>query len=164
MNDEICIRRATLKDLKALIKYRIDLFQEMGHINDLPTEKAFKKTLERYFTEAISKNEFISWVAEFNSNIIASSGLVILKKPPTPKNPSGREAYIMNMYTKPQWRRRGIATMLLEEIFSFLQDIKIKKMSLHATEIGKGVYEKMGFQSLHITEIEMIRQKDFLNC
>ncbi|MFX0184575.1 MAG: GNAT family N-acetyltransferase [Candidatus Hodarchaeota archaeon] len=160
MNIEICYRHATIKDLKALIKYRIALFQEMGHINDLSTEKSFRKILERYFTEALSKNEFLSWVAEINGKIIASSGLVILKKPPTPRNPSGKEAYIMNMYTSPKWRKRGIATRLLEEIFSFLREIKINKISLHATDIGVSVYEKMGFQT---SDLEMIRRFNVSN-
>jgi len=155
MNDEICLRRATIKDLKALIRYRVALFQEMGHLNDLSTEKSFRETLERYFIEALSKNEFISWIAEINGNIIASSGLVIFKKPPTPRNLSGKEAYIMNMYTSSEWRKRGVATRLFEEIFSFLQEINIETMSLHATDIGRSFYEKMGFST---TDSEMIRR------
>lgn len=160
MSNDICIRRATIKDLKTLIKYRIALFKEMGHIDDVSTEKFFIETLERYFTEALPKNEFLSWVVEIDGKIIASSGLVILKKPPTPRNPSGKEAYIMNMYTSPDWRKRGIATRLLEEIFSFLQEFKIKKMSLHATDIGISVYEKMGFRT---SDIEMIRRNSASN-
>ncbi|MFX0172314.1 MAG: GNAT family N-acetyltransferase [Candidatus Hodarchaeota archaeon] len=156
MNNEIYFRRATRKDLKALIKYRIALFQEMGNINELSNVESFTKTLEGYFTKAITNNEFFAWVAIINNKIIATSGLVILQKPPSPKNPSGKEAYIMNMYTNPEWRKNGIATRLLEEIFSFLQEINVEKMSLHSTNIGKGVYEKMGFQSYQ-TELEMIR-------
>ena len=39
------------------------------------------------------------------SQVAACAGLVIHKAPPTPRNPSGREGYVMNVFTYREWRR-----------------------------------------------------------
>ena len=64
---------------------------------------------------------------------------------PTYHNPSGRKAYIMNMYTAPAYRRLGIAYRTLELL---MQDIKtqgISQITLEATKAGRKLYEKFGF-------------------
>ncbi|WP_335182369.1 hypothetical protein [Nostoc sp.] len=40
--------------------------------------------------------EFLAWVAEVDSQIVATSGLVFFQRPPYNGNLSGLEAYIMN--------------------------------------------------------------------
>ena len=55
---------------------------------------------------------------------------------PTHHNPSGNKAYIMNMYTNPKYRRKGIA------------------ISLEATDMGKPLYEKYGFKKMN-NEMEL---------
>ncbi|OYE00485.1 hypothetical protein CDG79_34875 [Nostoc sp. 'Peltigera membranacea cyanobiont' 232] len=89
--------------------------------------------------------EFLAWVAEVDSQIVATSGLVFFQRPPYNGNLSGLEAYIMNVYTIPMWRGLGIATALLKEIISFVRATEAKRLWLHATEDGKPMYEKFGF-------------------
>ncbi|MHC5762091.1 GNAT family N-acetyltransferase [Nostoc sp.] len=44
-------------------------------------------------------------------------------------------------------RGQGIATALLKEIISFVRATEAKRLWLHTTEDGKGIYEKLGFVS-----------------
>ncbi|UCE13922.1 MAG: GNAT family N-acetyltransferase, partial [Candidatus Heimdallarchaeota archaeon] len=98
-----------------------------------------------FFCQFIPNEEFLSWIAEDEDEIIATSGLVFLQKPPDPRNLRGKEAYIMNMYTLPEWRNQGIATKLMEEIFKFIKKRGINLIRLHTTEGARSTYEKMGF-------------------
>jgi len=77
--------------------------------------------------------------------VIASSGLVIHSIPPGPNNLIGKEGYIMSMYTHPEWRNKGVATKLMKCMFDFLRYQNIPIVSLHYTDIGKSVYESLGF-------------------
>ncbi|MEH2042342.1 GNAT family N-acetyltransferase [Nostoc sp.] len=89
--------------------------------------------------------EFLAWVAEVDSQIVATSGLVFFQRPPYNGNLSGLEAYVMNVYTIPMWRGQGIATALLKEIISFVRATEAKRLWLHATEDGKRIYDQLGF-------------------
>lgn len=150
----IQIRRANLNDLFSLVRFRSALFKEMGLLKGAKEEKTFEKACERYFNQFISQNEFLSWIAEDNGEVVAVSGLVFFQKPPSPGNNSGKEAYIMNMYTLTKWRKKGIGSKLLREIIGFLKQNGITSISLHTTEVGRSVYEKIGF-TLVDTEMKL---------
>jgi ribosomal protein S18 acetylase RimI-like enzyme len=78
--------------------------------------------------------------------VIASGGLVIHTLPPGPRNMDGREGYIMNIYTVPAWRRRRVATAIVVAILDYLHEIGVPVATLHATDAGRLVYEKLGFK------------------
>lgn len=64
---------------------------------------------------------------------------------PTYHNPTGRKAYIMNMYTSPDYRRKGIAYKTLDLLVSSAKEKGISAISLEATDMGRPLYEKYGF-------------------
>jgi GNAT superfamily N-acetyltransferase len=140
----IQIRRASLNDVPTLVRFRSALFKEIGRLKG-EEEKSFEKACEQFFTQYIPQDRFISWIAEDNGNVVAVSGLVFFQKPPSPGNLTGKVAYIMNMYTLTEWRKKGLASRLLQEIINFLNQERIISITLHTTEVAKSVYEKKGF-------------------
>jgi len=149
------IRKATLEDVDDLVKLRMELIREISEVdehymlehNDDYLAK-LTETIREYFTAKMLENEFLAWIAEDEGKIIASSGLVFHEKPPIHGNLTGREAYIMNMYTVPEWRSKGLATSLLKEIINYIKETNVQRIRLHATEAGKKIYEKIGFVSV----------------
>lgn len=51
----------------------------------------------------------------------------------------------MNMYTKPEYRRMGIASKTLDLLVKDAKERDVTSISLEATEMGKPLYEKYGF-------------------
>ena len=84
-------------------------------------------------------------MAEASGQVVAISGLVLFERPPDARNPAGMDAYLMNMYTLPGWRGRGLASALLGEIIAFVRTTPARRISLHATDVGRSVYESAGF-------------------
>ena len=109
----------------------------------------------KYLGEKMPSGEFLAWVAEVDSQIVATSGLVFFQRPPYNGNLLGLEAYILNIYTIPMWRGQGIATALLKQIISFVRATEAKRLWLHTTDDGKRIYEKLGFVSTS-KEMEMV--------
>ena len=83
-----------------------------------------------------------------DDKIIGTSGLCFYKRPPSYKNISGEVAYIMNMYTEPQYRCQGIASTIFEKTVSEAKAMGYKKICLNATEMGKPLYMKFGFKDV----------------
>ena len=64
---------------------------------------------------------------------------------PTYHNPTGQKAYIMNLYTDPNYRRHGIATHTLRLLIDEAYERGVSHISLDSTEMGRPLYEKYGF-------------------
>jgi GNAT superfamily N-acetyltransferase len=51
----------------------------------------------------------------------------------------------VNVFTEPQWRRHGIAGLLVGEIVTWSKDQRLDRLILHALDEGRSLYEKFGF-------------------
>ena len=101
--------------------------------------------LEKYFSAGIADKGLLVWLATEEEGIIGTAGVCFLQYPPSFTNPTGKIAYITNVYTRDEYRNRGIATKLLELIMEEIKAEGCKFARLHASAQGKGLYEKMGF-------------------
>ena len=135
------IRQATTADIDTLVELRLRFLEDIGYAG-----KGVDNAVRDYMLEAIPSCQFAAWVAEFESEIIATSGLVFNQKVPHGRNPSGREGFVLNMYTLPEWRGRGIATALMKTIVQHVRQQGVTCIRLHASDDGVGIYRKLGFR------------------
>jgi len=138
------IRPATVDDIPELVALRRVLFEAMGY-TDADALGRMCEASEQYFAEHMPTGAFRVWVAEVDGRPIASIGLVVHSVPPSPRNLVGKEAYIMNLVTLPEHRRCGIARGLLDCVLDVCRREEIPVASLHATQSGRGTYERLGF-------------------
>jgi len=82
-------------------------------------------------------------------------GFVLFRRPPYPKSLSGVDAYIMNMFTVPEWRGKGIGGDLLDHCIQYCKDNGVGRIWLHASEAGRSLYIKKGFVDKK-SEMELI--------
>lgn len=136
------IRQASETDADALTELRLLFLQEIGYSGD-----GVADAVRDYLLKALPTGEFIAWLAEADGKVIGSSGLVFVDKPPHGRNLTGREAHVMNMYTLPEYRRRGVATQLLEAIQDFVVGSGVSCIRLHTTMGATRVYHGLGFRS-----------------
>lgn len=131
--------------------------REVGNLTDSGAIPAFVEITRKFFLHAVETGSFASWVAETGTGaLVAASGLVIYEKPPSFRGLGGRVGYVSNVYTLPQWRGRGIATLLMEEMIAFAKQNGVNKLTLGATDSGKRVYERVGFKSQRHEPMELI--------
>ena len=78
---------------------------------------------------------------------MGAGGVSYYRVMPTFHNPTGRCAYIMNMYVRPAYRRRGIATAMLDLLVADARRHGAGRIGLEATAMGRPLYEQYGFVS-----------------
>lgn len=140
------VRRAALDDVEALVRLRVALLREMGAVDEAGVP-SLAGAIRRYLVADLPTERFLAWVGVDGAGVVvACGGLVFLQKPPSPGNHSGREAYIMNMYTAPEWRGRGLATRMFATIVGHAREAGAELVRLHATEDGRAIYERGGFR------------------
>jgi GNAT superfamily N-acetyltransferase len=134
-------RKANINDVNVLVNLRKQQLLDEGEI----FENNIDNDLVKYFSENIVNNKFIAWLAIENNEIIATSGLCFYELPPTSRNPTGKIAYVTNMFTIKKFRRKGIATKLFEKIIEEIKILNYKIIRLHTSTDGKELYKKFGF-------------------
>jgi len=142
-NKQLSIRPATLKDCDVLIELRLSLFEAMGYEDDA-LARLLDPTRE-YIESHLPTGAFRVWLAEYHGRPVASIGVVIHSKPPSPHNTVGKEAYIMNLVTRPEYQHQGIARTLLLHVLDVVRSEGIPRVSLHASSEGRQMYEQLGF-------------------
>jgi ribosomal protein S18 acetylase RimI-like enzyme len=135
-------RKANIDDISELIDLRKKQLVDEGiepNI-DIDTE------LHIFFKNKLSDGSLIQWLVEENKEIVACGAIIFYEFPPTYTNKSGRKAYITTMYTKENYRGRGIATNLLTKLVDEAKTSGISKIWLAASKMGRPVYKKFGFK------------------
>ncbi|KRE29649.1 GNAT family N-acetyltransferase [Paenibacillus sp. Soil522] len=139
------IRHANHADIETLVELRIALLQEVGNIEVEDDIQKVSAANKMYYEKNLLTGEIVSFIAEAQGEIIGTSGLILITRPPHLHNLSGIDAYIMNMYTLPNWRGKGIAKALLDACIEFAKSNNVGRIALDASSDGKLVYEKRGF-------------------
>lgn len=142
-------KRATIEDIDILTKTRIEVLRAANRLPDDADMSEVEKQSRMYYEKALCDDTHTAYlVFDFIGNencFVGAGGVSFFSVMPTYHNPSGNKAYIMNMYTKPEYRRKGIALKTLNLLIEDAKSRGITAISLEATDMGRSLYEKYGF-------------------
>ena len=151
MHDTFRIRRATAEDADIVAWHRARMFQDMGDVSADAFEILRAKARAR-LKEWLDSGDYVGWLAtpaDHPEMVVGGAGVQLQPILPRPVNVStvgeGRQGTIVNVFTEPQWRRRGIARLLIKEIITWSKDEHLDRLLLHASDEGRSVYERLGF-------------------
>jgi GNAT superfamily N-acetyltransferase len=149
------IRFATVADAAVIGWHRARMFQDMGLVPE-PLFDSYRGKCEARLREQLSSGEYIGWLAsshDLPEKIVAGTGVQLRRVLPHPVGEpnaeitiaDGRHAIVLNVFTEPDWRRHGIATLLMKEIIAWAQAERLDRLVLHASDDGRALYERIGF-------------------
>lgn len=141
---DIIYTLATQHHIPILIEFRIKFLIEFGGPQSQEAQDLLAKELETFFENNLNRNYFC-WFAQVNNEVAGIGAMSLRLHPGSFKNPSGKMAYIMNMYTSPAFRKMGICKNILNKVQQTAQEMDIHLFELHATPAGEPVYVKDGF-------------------
>lgn len=141
----ITIREISANEVELLTTYRMAYLTEMQGERDEDYQQMLKSELNQYFSDALAEKRFFAFLAELNGEIL-SFGAMVLKKIPGDFNQSSYlEGDILNMYTVPFARRKGISAIILQHLLNEAMRREVSKVSLHTSKDGEKLYRKFGF-------------------
>lgn len=143
---EIIFAKAELCDMQDLVQLRLDYLQEdYGTLSVQQIDK-IKEQLPSYFAEHLNRDLFVYTARK--TGIIACCFLFVTEKPANPGFMNGKVGTLLNVYTKPEYRRKGIAGKLMERLLADAKAMGLDFVELKATEDGYYLYKTMGFEEI----------------
>lgn len=70
---------------------------------------------------------------------------------------------VYNVVTKEGFRGQGLATALLRQLLAGAKDMGLERVMLNATESGRPIYERLGFQERVVCAMNMVYELDEQN-
>lgn len=138
----INIIKATDIEFDMVINSRLEMLKIVNSLpEDIVFNEDFISSTKEYF-----KSPYQTTVLAFNDNeVVGCATICYIKVMPTFDYPSGKRAHIMNVYTRNNHRRQGIAFRMMEMLIHEAEQKGVSEISLDATELGRPLYKKCGF-------------------
>lgn len=144
--DNLTYHKATTNDTSTLVEHRILFALELSGGQNQEAIQALSEQMSDYFSKATADNTCISFIAKYDGQVAGIGSVHLREMPGNFKNPTGKWGYIMNMYTIPTFRRKGICKGILDLLVKEGEKCGITAFELHATNEGEFVYKQNGFE------------------
>ncbi|MBR3316146.1 MAG: GNAT family N-acetyltransferase [Atopobiaceae bacterium] len=137
----LAFRRLTREDVPVFVEMRVSQLLEEGANESVDLRPA----LRDYYARHLADETFVSWLALDGSEIVATSGISIVEKPPYFGCPTGKIGLVSSMYTAPPYRREGIARDLLCRVVDEARARSCGVVQITASDAGVPLYRPLGF-------------------
>ncbi len=102
-----------------------------------------KHFMEDY--KVLDSNTFFIYAAEMNNEFIGYINVCLIPKP----DPRKGLLFVDELWTMPEYRRYGVASLLMDEVFKLAKKLDLWKVRLYVGEDnigGRSFYHKMGYK------------------
>jgi ribosomal protein S18 acetylase RimI-like enzyme len=142
-------RLVSVDDLDTICRHREEMFRE----SNTPGRTAeLLGTMTTHFREwlapRLADGSYFGYLVEEQREVVAGIGLLVIDWPPHPSHRAqDKRGYVLNVLVAPAYRKKGIARNLMELGERELAARGVSFAALHATRMGKPLYESMGWAS-----------------
>lgn len=136
------IRFATKDDIELMMSSRLEMLKV---VNDLPADYEYSEAFVKESRDYFSNGDQTTVLAIEEGEVIGCASMSYMWIMPTFSHPTGRRAHLMNVYTRDEYRRRGIARQMCEMLIEDAWAKGATEISLDATTMGRPLYESLGF-------------------
>lgn len=141
---QYALRAATPDDLDVVLRHRRRMFEDMGH-RDPAALQAMLESSTPLLRRGLADGSYRGWLVEHDGRVVAGGGIVSLEFQSHPRDPVPRRSWVVNMFTEPEHRRRGLARRLMQTMLEWCRASGMKTLYLHASDEGRALYESLGF-------------------
>ncbi len=150
---DVTVRLARIEDLDALVQLR-QLMQQEVH-SARAADAAFASRTRTFFEKSMRDDNGFTFIAIDDDAVVSTATVVAYEALPSLANPSVRCGLVVNVFTLPAYRGRGLAEQVMQALVGHARQCGFRKLHLNATEAGQGIYLKVGFGQPRLPAYEL---------
>ena len=143
----ITVREAAASESPVILHHRRSMFRDMGE----GTVEELDRMVEvagPWLSRALADGSYHHWLAlDREERVWGGGGVLLCPWPANPRDPCTQRAVILNVYTEPEFRKRGVARLVMETVLEWIRQQGLRGVNLHASAEGRQLYEKLGFEA-----------------
>ncbi len=149
MTDTLILRLAVAADIPVLVSHRRRMFEDMDALKGVTRDRDHFEAMDVAYADIlryeIPAGATRVWMIEDDGKIAASGALKFTDWLPRPDGQRRGLVYVHSVYTALEYRRQGLARRILQAMIADCRENGWPRISLHASEMGRGLYEELGF-------------------
>ena len=136
------IKIATKEDIECLMSIRLEMLKA---VNNLSEDYVYSDEIRNESRDYFLNGDHITVLAVDGDMVVGCASMSFIRIMPTFNHPTGKRAHLMNVYTRSEYRRQGIARRMVELLIEKTWKKGATEISLDATALGRPLYESIGF-------------------
>ncbi len=153
---EFVVLRGGPADVDPFVSLRCALFEEMSRPEPPFELAALGERTRAAYLRGVEGRTLLVWLARTSAGEpIGALAMHLFSRLPSPASPRGEEGYVVNVYTRPAWRRRGVGSALMEAMLAESRRLELGRLRLHTTEDGRKLYSRFGFRE-HSDNMQLV--------
>ena len=136
------IKIAAKDDIDWLMSIRLEMLKV---VNNLPKDYEYSDEMRTESRDYFLNGDHLTALAVDGDIVIGCASMSFFRIMPTFDHPTGKRAHLMNVYTRNEYRRQGIARKMVELLIEKTWENGATEISLDATALGKPLYKSLGF-------------------
>lgn len=137
---------ATLDDLDLLVETRLEVLRSVFSLPEDEDMRELARANRLYYEQSLADKTHKACFVYADEHLAGCGGVCLYTEMPSPENPSGKCGYLMNIHTKPAFRRRGVGALTVHWLVEQARVYGATRITLVATPEGKALYETIGFK------------------
>lgn len=134
-----------VKDIGELMRWRREVIR---NVFEEEADEALLEANRLYYESHVKDGSHLAFVAEYEGEPCGCGSVCLTEELPSPDNPGGRCAYLMNIYVRKNFRNHGIAHAIVKRLLEEARNRDCGKIYLETTADGKPVYTSLGFRDM----------------
>lgn len=148
--NEMEIIQAGINDIETIIEWRMEVLADLfgaDAVCRIGIDK-LRQSNTLYYNEKLPNGNHIACFAQCNNKIVGCGGVCLQCELPSPDNPSGITAYLMNIYVRPNWGGNKIGRSIVRWLIEEARKRNVTKIYLETSEGGYKMYHAIGFEDM----------------
>lgn len=149
------IRPAVQDDIATIVALRSLMFEAMGVSSDEVLDTVWQQEAARWVQLHLSDPGVRIMVAEAHGTVVSCVMGQVVDLMPSPHR-TGPGGHVSNVATFPRHRRLGFTGAIIEAVLTwFREETDVEVVSVNATEDGRSIYERFGFEEAAFPEMRL---------
>lgn len=144
----VAVMGASVDDIDELMAWRMEVLREVFPVSEDDSMEDLERRNRNYYVKALSEGAHVACFARADGETVGCGGVCLHTEMPSPDNPSGKCAYLMNIYTRPRYQGRGVGSAVVNWLIEEARKRGAEKVYLETSDAGRRLYEKVGFSDM----------------
>lgn len=134
-----------IRDTETLMPWRMEVLHCVFSIPEDADTAALELANRRYYERHLPDGSHVACIATVGGEAAGCGGVCFQEEMPSPDNPYGRCAYLMNIYVRPTYRGKGVAQRIVRWLVGQALAQGTSKIYLETSGCARKLYAGLGF-------------------